>query len=98
MTDWVWESEISALSSGNSGWLLLLTFYAFISVSVPIVLIVVYYINELLVIWDEGTIQHTVPGIVAESVLFFNILVASIVLYAHSRQTLGRPSLYLTLL
>ena len=44
-----------------------------VSVLVPLFLLVLYYVNDLLIIWDQLTIQLTVPSLVAEGLLFINI-------------------------
>lgn len=82
--------ELTSLVSGEAILssdcsLLLLLNYALVSLAIPILLGVLYYINDLLVIWDEMTIYHTVPTLMAEGILFINILVSFVVLSSYNK-------------
>lgn len=78
----MWEQEIQELSYGE-GSLIILIIIFLIYLAIPYILLVLYYVNQLLVVWDEWTVYYTVPNLVAESILFVNILVSFVVLYSH---------------
>lgn len=85
LTDYFLSGE-TILQSDCS--LILLTNYALVSLAIPILLGVLYYINDLLVIWDELTIYHTVPTLIAEGVLVINVIVSFIVLSSSNKSAI----------
>jgi len=75
--------------SSNCSMLLLLN-YALVSLTVPLVLLTLYYINDLLVVWDELTVHYTVPSLVAEGILFVNLLVSFVLLSTYNNKHIPR--------
>lgn len=93
---WMWEYEQltnllkgETVLSSNCSMLLLLN-YALVSLTVPLVLLTLYYINDLLVVWDELTVHYTVPSLVAEGILFVNLLVSFVLLSTYNNKHIPR--------
>ena len=82
LTDYFLSGE--TILSSDCSQILFIT-YALVSLAIPILLGIFYYINDLLVIWDELTLNQTIPTLMAEGVLVINVLVSFLVLSSYNR-------------
>lgn len=87
LTDYFLSGE--TILSSNCSKILFIN-YALVSLAIPILLGLFYYINDLLVIWDELTIHQTIPTLIAEGVLVINVIVSFMVLSSSYNRSAAR--------